>query len=437
MRMRRCVGTLLISSLVLTGCNVTIERGEVLPAPAPSIVEPAPIAAPVPSARVAPEVERGPVPGSVEAPLKLREALRTSVAAVIRSSMLARAADAGPLSTIAVTALYDLDTTERLRATMQADRQLPSMLREIFDGRPIAMLRPGELANVDWILVGGLRPAAALRDDLGQLRAVPLCIALLERASALVIGRQVMWVGAEGLDLAPAAFHLDFPLRVRRAVALDANTLCGVGTDGSSTAETGYLFSLESLVAVDEAIGAYEAGSFAEATRLFAEEMEVGGAESLLPLAGSATSLARQQRLVEARKLLEQWVRIALHAGPIVFGPPPASRPVYEPRAGGFDPAGWHYEAIRAVASEAARMRICLTVSGFPASTIVAAPGPGDPALQRAARIRTMLLEDGRLRPSSVVVVTTVDPTPVRSLGSHDARDRWDRRIEVILRGCR
>lgn len=431
----------------LAGCGVTLEYPVSSVAPVAVASKPSATAAgtidPVPAVPVPTDVlpvdarAHGGMSGRADDPLGLEQALREATSTLMSTVIRARRADAGMLMTIGVTALYELDTTERLRGTLRADRLLQSTLRESFEGRPLAILRQGELSNADWILVGGPRSAAAVRDGTGRLGSVPMCLGIIERGSGRLIARHVSWLRVDDIDLVPIAFHLDFPMQVRRAVAVDPDVLCDAGSTTPADVSMEFLFALESIVAIDEAIGAYEGGAYDEAARTLEQEAEVGGAASLLPLSGVALTSVRQRRRDPARAALDRWVRLALRTGPVWLAPPPAAVVAPSSPAGdGFDAARWYREVVAVIGATAARMGVCLMIVPYPAASSVAAPAPDDPSLQRAVRIRTMLLEGTRLRSSSLVIVTAMDGRRVRALGSDDARDRWDRRTEIGLRGC-
>jgi hypothetical protein len=436
-----------IASLLLVAALAACTTQGVTPAApgsaAPANAQPDPNAVAanaggMPAAQDAPPLaEPAPPPpppiGSIDEPLPLRESLDGILHALLSDALALRETDA-PARTVGFEPFYEAGSGSQNRATLQADRLAPALLRERFARLPVAAAEPAALARAPWIVSGGFRLAAPAFDSAGKLRAVEMCTVLIDRASGHAIARRSGWVDTNNLDLVPTAFYLDLPFTWPRPMPLAASELCAGGASAQAQVDPGYLLQLESMGAIAAAIGLYNRGAYAQAATLFSAQADVGGPAALLPLAGLHLSLARQQQAEPAQRALRQWIELALPIGPLGLNfPLAAAAPLGTPES---DATRRRRETLRLYARIVGPLRACLTLTAHMGGSSTDPP-VREAALKRVDTVRRLLTEEGILRPSQVAVEGVDAGRPLIGLGTDDPRDAWDRRVEMQLRACR
>ena len=330
--------------------------------------------------------------------------------------------------------LIDGNTGARTRATVAMGTSIATLVKNTFPAYKVQTFNSESLAAKPLLFIGTLTPVDGKGGNTGAREWYRVCLALLDLKTGKIVSKGFARASLEGVNHSPTAFFDDQP-----AWSTDQTTSGYVrtcqGTVAGDPIKPEYLDRLTSSAIVNDAIAAYENGRFQTALDLYLGLQRGGAADQLRVLNGIYLSYWRLGRTGEAAKSFGNIVDFGLAnkrlAVKFLFQPKTASF-IADRKVTAAYPL-WLYEIRRRTQLG----KSCIEVSGHSSLTGTEAQNLKLSAL-RAEQVRA------KLKPSATssaitnfVAVGKGSSEVISGLGTDDARDALDRRVEFKPIECK
>lgn len=420
-------------ALLLSGC-ATLDAGE----PAPEArAAPLADAPPVPAAASpapAPETLPAPATAGGLAPLPLEAAVQRAAERLFSDAQVTLGE---VVREIVIDPLIDARTGQQTLASSAVGAQLA---RLIADRQPRWTVRPlsrQSLSAAPLLLLGSLTPmdlnSGVDASAPSPVDAYRLWLTLADLRTGKVFAKRLDRALPSSVIAEPTRFHRDAmtPLLDRTTAAqlrsAQIETAIGDALDPM------YVTRLPAAAVINEAINAYNANLLGAAQRLFAEAARLAEADDLRVLNGRALVAWRLGRKQEAGEAIGRIVAagLARESLPLKIQFEPGTTTLLGPA----DQHALYRLWLREAARQADARRLCLRVVGH-ASRGGAAAAAEDQALRRAAVVRWILASEAPASAKRFSAASVGWRENLLGLGSEDARDALDRRIELRVVAC-
>ena len=418
-------------ALLLGGC-ASLPGGApiaaALPAPAASAPAPSPAAPPDAPGRSA--AAGG--PGGL-APAALDTALQRAGERLFGDA-LARLGEAP--RDLLIDPLIDAHTGQQTLASVAAGAHLARLLADKFAHWKVQPLSRSALAKAPLLLIGSLTPVdlnPTPRGEAGPVAAFRIWLTLADLRTGKIIAKRLDRATPASVNAEPTRFFRDSMTALKdhgvAAYLHSAQIDGGVG----DALDPLYLMHLPAAALLHEAINAYNDNPLGAAHRLFAEAGRLADADDLRALNGRYLTSWRLGRRQEAGEVMARIVTAGLAGRQLVL------KVMFEP--GGtalLGPAEQRAQTrlwLRELARQASARGACLRVVGH-ASRIGSAAVAQALSARRAAALRWVLASEAPASAKRFSAEGVGWRDNLVGLGTDDARDALDRRVEFRVVDC-
>ncbi len=333
--------------------------------------------------------------------------------------------------------LIDARTGQQTSASVAVGAQLARLVAEKHPRWTVRPFTRQSLGTAPLLLIGSLTPvdldSAADATPASPIDAYRLWLTLADLSTGKVIAKRLDRALPASVSAEPTRFHRDAatPLidntttAYLRAAQLDT----GVG----DALDTRYVMRLPAAAVINEAVNAYNANQLGAARRLFAEAARLADPDDLRVLNGRYLAAWRLGHRQEATEAIARIVSAGLAKASLEL------KVLFEPGSTTLlGPADQHAQYrlwLREAARQATARRACLRVIGHASRGGDAAAAQAQ-ALRRAAVVRWILASEAPSGAKRFSAGSVGWSENLVGLGSDDARDALDRRIELRVLGC-
>jgi outer membrane protein OmpA-like peptidoglycan-associated protein len=259
-----------------------------------------------------------------------------------------------------------------------------------------------------------------------------VCLALVDLRSGKIVSKGFARAAMEGVDLTPTAFFLDTPAWAPDSATTGYVTTCQ-GTRAGDPIKPAYYDRIMAAAMINDAIVAYNKGYYEEAYDLYKGVLRQPGGDQLRVYQGLYLAASRLNRKEDAQQAFARivdhglaqnqlGVKFLFRPGSTLFPPDPQI-------------SGAYHMWLAQLSQRASQRTACLEIAGHTSRT-----GP-EPMNERLSLMRAQYIKQ-RLdvaapglgkRTSASGKGSSQD---LSGLGTDDARDALDRRVEFKVKDC-
>jgi outer membrane protein OmpA-like peptidoglycan-associated protein len=434
----RVLAAAVISGLLLVAC--TAPSG---PAPmgastppavaAPPTVATAPMAAPAPTPVAAPSVAAAPVanaPLVAPAPIKFEEA-------IARAGQQLFAQASGPNGAegriLVVDPLIDANTGAQTVSTARMGEQLEAIAKSRSPRWTVRPLTRESLAQKPMLLIGTLTPVNVERAIDTPPDAFRVWLTLIDLRSGKVVAKQLDRATVDSVNPEPLPYYRDSPTWHKDKTVLGYINSCQVNTRIGDPADPEYLARLPGAAVVNEAILAYDEGKVPLANKLYKEAEPLADPGDLRVLNGLYITSWQLGQRDAARDAFGRLVDSGLDQKRLPV------KLLFQPGKTTFNAIGdlpQQYQMwIASLAQHAGKTDSCVRIVGHTSRT-GSARFNETLSRQRAEAVQHMLERDNRVLAARLSAAGMGSREALVGLGTDDARDALDRRVEFRVVDC-
>jgi outer membrane protein OmpA-like peptidoglycan-associated protein len=429
---------------LLAGCGTpapptsSAATAAAAPAAPPAIVAAAPAA---PAAAV-PPVAAAPATAQVRAPA---EPPQTFVApapvrfedAIARagSQLFAQAAarlGAEPRALV-VDPLIDANTGAQTVSTVKMGAQLEGLVRQHNAVWAVKSLTRQTLAERPLLLIGTLTPVNVERAVDTPPDAFRVWLTLIDLRSGTVVAKMLDRATVDSVNPEPLKYYADSPTWHKDRTVQGYINSCQVNTRIGDAADPEYLARLPAAAVLNEAIIAYGEGNVPLAHRLYAEAAPLADRGDLRVLNGLYLTSWQLGRKDDAKAAFGKLVESGLEQKRLPV------KLLFQPGRTTFHSIGdlsqqytlW----VQSLAHETGRASACVRIVGHTSRTGSASVNERL-SRQRAEAVQKMLEQHNRTLSTRLTAGGVGSREALVGLGTDDARDALDRRVEFRVVDC-
>ncbi|MEO7117073.1 MAG: OmpA family protein [Caldimonas sp.] len=329
--------------------------------------------------------------------------------------------------------LIDAATGQQTHATVQMGAQLAGLITRRAPAWDVQTLTRSSLASQPLLLIGTLTPvnSKGARDENADVFRI--CLALADLKTGKLVAKRADRALGATVDAEPMPLYRDSPTWTLDATTRAYIQSCEAGEAGDAVAPA-YLQRLKAAAAINEAMIAYADNKTGDAYKLYGEARGLAAPDDLRVLNGLYTTSWKTGRKKEAAETFDRIVGVGLDARrlPIKLFFTPGTTTLLQSGDLPAQYALWLHE----VSTLMAARDTCLRVVGHTSRT-------GDPTAndvlsqKRAAVIKHSLERQNRKLASRITADGVGSREILIGLGTDDARDALDRRVEFSVVDCR
>ncbi len=334
---------------------------------------------------------------------------------------------------VVIDPLIDGNSGVRSVATQAMGLRVANIVKSNFPKFEMQPFNTGSLARAPYLFIGTFTPVDAKGANAGPREWYRICFALVDLRSGKIVSKGFARANPGGVDHTPTAFFQDVPAWVPDAATGGYVRTCQ-GTKVGDSIKPEYWDKIVASALINDAINAYEAGRYEEAFDLYRGVQRTGGGDQLRVYNGlylSSWKLGRQSDAAEAfGKIVDYGLTNKRLAVKFLFRP--GSTLFWDdPKVSG--PYGiW----LNQISRRASATPTCLEVAGHSSRT---GPEPVNVRLStlRAEQVRQRLSADAKVLAQRISAVGKGSSENISGLGTDDARDALDRRVEFKVVDCK
>jgi outer membrane protein OmpA-like peptidoglycan-associated protein len=432
---RSLYGVFFVSS-VMIACSNPIKPGvDVESLPPTAAVPSAPSAAPLrtPEARGAETVRRAEAASTTfiaPAPLPFADAVARAGQQLLRS---ARNELGNEPRTLVIDPLIDANTGGQTVDTVRMGKQLEAAAKAQTSGWSLKPLTRQSLADRPLLLIGTLTPINAEPAIDKQADAYRIWLTLIDTRTNRVVAKQLDRATVDSVNPEPLPYYRDSPSWHKdRTVAGYINS-CQINTRIGDLADPDYVTRLPAAATVIDAIAAYNAGQYAQANKLYKDAVPLADHGDLRVLNGLYLTSWRLGQRQEAKEAFSKLVASGLELKKLPL------KILFMPGQTTFmkiNDLPEQYEIwLDALAAQATKVNACIRITGHTSRT-----GPASVNLplsrRRADAIMRLLTQRSSALAAKLSPIGVGSREALSGLGTDDARDALDRRVEFRVADC-
>lgn len=259
-----------------------------------------------------------------------------------------------------------------------------------------------------------------------------VCLALVDLRTGIIVSKGFARASKDGVDLTPTAFFLDSPAWAPDPAVTGYIKTCQ-GPKTGDPVNPAYWDRVMAAAMINDGIVAYNQGHYQEALDLYRGVMRQPGGDQLRVYNGMYLAASKLERKEEAAEAFTRIVDFGLAQNQLGL------KMLFRPGSNLFianpEISGPYHMWIGKVAQRSAQRTACLEVSGHASAT-----GP-EPLNERLSLIRAQTIER-RLDSAAPVLAQRTNAVgkgsseTISGLGTDDARDALDRRVEFKVKDC-
>ena len=418
--------------LILAGCAA--DGGSQPPMTAsPPATAAAPAAAPAatPSpVAAAPAAPAPPSPPPLPPIMGFRDAVLFAANNMLKAATTATP-DPGTVPLV-VDPLIDGNSGVQSVATQTLEKEFVSLVRSNYPKFEVQPFTASTLSKASLLFIGTFTAVDAEGKNAGAKEWYRVCLAMLDLRSGKIVSKGFARSRTEGVDSTPVQYFLDSPAWVPDT-ATDGYVKTCQGTKAGDPINPSYWDKIIAAALINEAFQAYEGGRYQEALDLYRGVARTPQGDQLRVHNGiylSAWNLGRKAEAEEAfGRIVDYGLANKRLAVKFLFRP---GSTVFIDKQ---DLAESYRIWLRQIATHSGQQQSCLRITGHTSRT-----GP-EPLNERLSMMRAQLVKQ-RLE-SIVPSLATRSVAAGRGsaenivgLGTDDARDALDRRVEFNVVNC-
>jgi outer membrane protein OmpA-like peptidoglycan-associated protein len=329
--------------------------------------------------------------------------------------------------------LIDANTGAQTVSTVRMGTQLEDIIKA---QHPTWQVRPftrQTLAQQPLLLIGTLTPVNVERSIDAPPDAFRVWLTLIDLRSGKVVAKRLDRATVDSVNAEPLPFYRDSPTWHKDKTVLGYINSCQINTKPGDSADPEYLARLPAAAIVNEAIIAYGEGKIPLANQLYREaqpQADPGDMRVLNGLYLTSWKLGQRDAAKDAfDKLVESGFELRRLPVKLLF----------EPGSTRFiqigDLAQQYQIWTTSLAKGAGRLSSCLRIVGH-ASRTGSARVNEQLSRQRAEAVQRMLEQNNRRLSTRLSAAGAGSREPLVGLGTDDARDALDRRVEFRVVDC-
>jgi outer membrane protein OmpA-like peptidoglycan-associated protein len=259
-----------------------------------------------------------------------------------------------------------------------------------------------------------------------------VCLALVDLRSGKIVSKGFARAAMDGVDLTPTAFFLDSPAWAPDPAMTGYITTCQ-GTRAGDPIKPAYYDRIIAAAMINDAIVAYNKGDYEEAYDLYKGVLRQPGGDQLRVYQGLYLAAIKLNRKEDAQQAFARivdhgltqnqlGVKFLFRPGSTLFPPDPQI-------------SGPYHMWLGQLSQRASQRTACLEIAGHTSRT-----GP-EPLNERLSLMRAQYIKQ-RLDAAAPALAKRTSASGKGSsqnlsgLGTDDARDALDRRVEFKVRDC-
>ena len=351
------------------------------------------------------------------------------------NNMLKAATTATPDSgtvPLVVDPLIDGNSGAQSVATQTLEKEFVSLVRSDYPKFEVQPFTASTLAKASLLFIGTFTAVDAEGKNAGAKEWYRVCLAMLDLRSGKIVSKGFARSRTEGVDSTPVQFFLDSPAWVPDT-ATDGYVKTCQGTKAGDPINPSYWDRIIAAALINEALQAYESGRYQEALDLYRGVARAPQGDQLRVHNGiymSAWNLGRKAEAEEAfGRIVDYGLANKRLAVKFLFRP---GSTVFIDKQG---LAESYPIWLKQIATHSSQQQSCLRITGHTGRT-----GP-EPLNERLSMMRAQFVKQ-RLESNVPSLSTRSVAVGRRSaenivgLGTDDARDALDRRVEFNVVNC-
>jgi outer membrane protein OmpA-like peptidoglycan-associated protein len=333
---------------------------------------------------------------------------------------------------VVIDPLVDGNTGVQSKATAAMESQVGQLLSENYPQYELKAFSSSTLARAPLLFIGTFTPVDEAGKNVGPRNWYRVCLALVDLRTGRIVSKGFARSGIDGVDITPNAFFAEAPAWAPDT-ATDGYVRTCQGTKVGESIKPEYWDRIMAAALINDAMTAYNAGRFDEALDLYRGVLRTGQGDQLRVYNGVYLSSWRLGRQDEAAQAFGRIVNYGLtqnRLGVKFLFRPGSTLFWADPKVSGAYPI-W----LKQIALHANKTAKCMEVSGHTSRS-----GP-EPLNERLSTLRAQYVKQ-RLESETPTLTKRLVPVGKGSrenivgLGTDDARDAIDRRVEFKIVEC-
>jgi outer membrane protein OmpA-like peptidoglycan-associated protein len=328
-------------------------------------------------------------------------------------------------SVIVVDTIIDAATGQQTQATLLAEALVYERTQSKFRQFEVFAATPEHLKRAEYVVTSTMTP---VKDERGVYR---LNMAMTELRAGLVVAQAAARVRDESVDVTPTPFFRDSPAIAKDRVVEGQIRTAETATD--KPADAVYIERLPTSAVVNEGMGAFNVGKYAEALPYYEEAAKRQDGQQLRVYNGLYMIYWNLGRSGDAEGAFGKIVAIGLATNNL------AVKFLFRPGSTDFWPdakiSGPYPLWLRQIAQQMSATRSCLRVVGHTSRTGSETLNERL-SLRRADFIKQRLLAENREPAARIETAGVGSRENLIGSGTDDLRDALDRRVEFRVIPC-
>ena len=334
---------------------------------------------------------------------------------------------------LVVDPLIDANTGGQTVSTEKMGEELESVAKASFKSYAVTPLTRNTLATKPLLLIGTLTPINTERAIDTQPDAFRVWLTLIDLRTGKVVAKALDRATIASVNPEPLPFYRDSPTWHKDKTVMGYINSCQVNTKIGDLADPDYLSRLPAAAVINEATLAYDDGKVPVAKKLYLEAEPIADAGDLRVLNGLYITSWQLGQKDAARDAFGKIVASGLELKRLPV------KILFQPGRTSFNTIGdlpQQYQLwIASLAKEAARSDACVRVVGHTSRT-GSARANETLSRQRAEAVQKMLEKDNRSLAARLSASGAGSKEALVGIGTDDARDALDRRVEFRVVDC-
>jgi len=328
--------------------------------------------------------------------------------------------------------LVDGLTGVQTNATLSMEQKITNLARAAYPKFDVQPFTTAAISKAPVLLIGTFTTIDAKAQTSGQREAYRICLALADLRTGKIVAKGIARAQLANVDLTPLPYYADSPIVAPDKVTEGYVKSCQ-GTRVGDALDPTYLDNLVASAVINDAIRAYDAKRYKDALDIYSSVFGTSKGDQLRVYNGIylvSLKLGRRDAATEAfGKIVDFGLASKRLAVKFLFAPG-STLFVSDPQVSG-QYAMW----LRQIATHTAKTTSCLDIVGHTSASGSDAVNERI-SLQRAQYVKQRLDADAAALKTRTKAMGVGSQENLIGLGSDDAKDALDRRVEFKVVDC-
>jgi hypothetical protein len=337
-----------------------------------------------------------------------------------------------PKYPLVIDPLIDGNSGMQSIATQTMESRVVDLLKDKYPQYQVEPFTSSTLARGPLLFIGTFTAVDQDGKNVGPRDWYRICLALIDLKTGRIVSKGFARAQMEGVDVTPTLFFLDSPAWAPDPATQGYVRTCQ-GTKVGESINPVYWDRILAAAIINDASMAYAKGRYEESLDLFRGVMRIPGGDQLRVYNGiylAANKLGKQDEAVQAFSRIVDFGLAQNQLGVKFLFRPGSTAFVSDPQV-----SGAYHMWLKQIGARAGLRTACLQVAGHTSKT---GPEPLNERLSllRAQYVKQRLEADNRELAKRTSAVGKGSREPISGLGTDDARDALDRRVEFRVSDC-